>query len=243
MSSSAHRPDGELRALLDGELPSAHAAEVRQHLAACPACHARLTESEQADQTTAGLLGLLEPPPAASLQLDTVLHRARRTRGRRTALIAAAVTLMVTAAAGATVGRPFVRTLAARVWAAVHPQGRAPVQPEAPFGAQTGVAVVPGDVAEIVFDTTQAGGVLRVSLADTSELAIRSSAPVMYRVTPGGVRVHNRGSAASYEVIIPRSARSVRIVIASRVMFEKTGLRVVAATSADSAGQYVMTIQ
>lgn len=242
MSSSAHRPDGELRALLDGELLAAHADEVRQHVAACPTCRAQLTEMEHSVQSAEVLLSLLVSP-TPSLRLDTVMHRVRRARARRVGLIAAAVTLMVTAAAGATVGRPFVRALAVRIWAVVHPKARAPVQPEAPGGAQAGVAVVPGVIAEIVFDTTQALGVLRVRLADTVELAIRSSEPVTYRVYPVGVVVHNGGSGASYDVVIPRAAPQVRIVVSGRVMLEKTGPHIVAAGVADSAGQYVMTIQ
>lgn len=245
MSSSAHPPDGELRALLDGELPVADRTAVQQHVAACSTCRARLTAIEQASQATGQLLDLLVPP-ASSMRLDDVRHRVRWARIRRAGLIAAAVTVVVAATAGATVGRPYVRALVARIWRVVHPTTTvpppAPSPLEVPTGSQ-GVAVVPGTVAEILFDTTQASGVLRVSLADTMELAIRSSAPVTYRVYLGGVIVHNRGSAASYDVIIPRAAPHVRIAIAGRVMLEKTGLHIVAASVADSAGRYVMTIQ
>ncbi len=246
MSSSAHPPDGELRALLDGELPVDDRTAVQQHLAACSPCRARLTTIEQASQATERLLNLLVSP-ASSLRLDDVRHRVRWARTRRAGLIAAAVTVVVAATAGATVGRPYVRALVARIWRVVHPTPPvpplAPSSPEVPRGSQAGVAVVPGAVAEILFDTTQASGVLRVALADTMELVIRSSAPVTYRVYLGGVVVQNRGSAASYDVIIPRSAPHVRIAIAGRVMLEKTGLHIVTASVVDSSGQFVMTIQ
>jgi anti-sigma factor RsiW len=243
MGSSAHPPDGELRALLDGELPVADRTAVQQHVAACSTCPARLTAIQQASQATEQLLGLLVPPQS-SLRLNDVKPRARWTRTRRAGLIAAAVTVVVAATAGATVGRPYVRALVARIWRVVHPTAEVPLPVPSPVGGlQAGVAVVPGAVADIVFDTTQASGLMRVSLADTTELSIRSSAPVTYRVYLGGVFVHNRGSAASYEVTIPRAAPHVRIAIAGRVMLEKTGAHIAAASVADSAGGYVIIIQ
>jgi hypothetical protein len=94
-----------------------------------------------------------------------------------------------------------------------------------------------------VFDSAQASGVVRVSLADTVELAVRASEPVSYRVYPVGVVVHNGGSVASYDVVIPRAAPQVRIVVAGRVIFEKVGSRIVAATPIDTAGWYVLNVQ
>ena len=242
MSSLAHPSDGDLLALLDGELPAARRAEALRHAAECSACNDRLTVLEQSSEATDELLDLLAPPPPA-LQLDTVLQRARRVRTRRVGLIAAAVTLLLAATAGATVGRPFVRALAARIWAVVHPGVSTPTHGAPAPGAQAGVAVVPGPVAEIVFDTTQASGVVRVSLADTVELAIRSSEPVAYRVYPVGVTVHNGGSAASYDVVIPRGAPLVRIVVAGRVLLKKVGLRISATVAADSAGRYLLNVR
>lgn len=248
MSVLAHPSDGDLLALLDGELPGEpgeRRADALRHARECSACNDRLTELEHASETTDELLDLLVQPEPA-LQLSSVLQRARREQRWRAALIAASVTLVVAATAGATVGRPFVRAVAVRIWAAVHPS-RGATPPTAPErgggGAQAGVAVIPGAVAEIVFDATQSSGVLRVSLVDTAELAIRSSAPVTYRVYQGRVIVHNQGSGASYDVIIPRAAPHVRIAIGGRVILEKTGLQVVTASAADSAGQYVITIQ
>ena len=241
MSALAHPSDGDLRALLDGELPASQATDTRQHVGGCAACRTRLAESEQSAQAVDALLSLLAPS-ASSLRLETVLHRARRGRARRIGLIAAAVTLMVAATAGATVARPFVRMLATRILAVVRPSARVSVLPKAPSGAQAGVAIVPGAVAEVVFDTTQAQGVVRVTLADTVELAIRSSAPVSYRVYPVGVVVHNSGSTASYDVVIPRAAPQVRIVVAGRVMLEKTGPHIVSASVPDSTGRYNVTL-
>ena len=242
MTSTAHRPDGELRALLDGELPATHTAAVQQHVAACTTCHARLAEVERNIHAAGALLSLLEAP-APSLRLEAVVRRASRTSRRQVGLIAAAAMLVVVVAAGATVGRPYMRALAARFGGIVWPKAPPPRRPETPAGAEAGVAVVPGVVAEIVFDSTQARGVVRVSLADTVELAVRASEPVTYRVYPVGVTVHNGGAQASYDVVVPRAAPQVRIVVAGRVIFEKVGPRIVAATPADSAGWYVLNVR
>jgi hypothetical protein len=237
-----HPTDGELLALLDGELPELEQRQVLRHTAECPGCTERLAVIRQASQATGALLELLSPPEPV-LALAEVTHRARRARMRRSGLIAAAVTLLVAATAGATVGRPYVRAVAARIWAAVHPRASVPASPNRPPADNAGVAVVPGLVAEIAFDTSQYSGALRVRLADSVELSIRSDAPVSYRVRPGGIDVHNRGSTASFDVLIPRAAPYVRIRVAGRVVLEKVGPRGVVGATPDSAGRYVLSMR
>src|SRR6267378_2476908 len=120
MSSSAHPADGDLRALLDGELSPAQRLEVEQHTGACAACRARLSALDSASQETAALLGLL-PTAAPDLRIETIVSRARAPR-LRWGVIAAALALVVASVAGATVGRPYVRALVAQIRAVVHPE-------------------------------------------------------------------------------------------------------------------------
>lgn len=236
-----HPTDGELRALLDGELPELEHRQVLQHMVECGGCTERLATIRQASQATGALLELLAPPEPA-LALADVPRRARQARIRRSGLIAAAVTVLVAATAGATVGRPYVQAVAARIWAAIHPRTSTPKLRDRPPGDYAGVAVVPGLVAEIAFDTVQQNGALRVRLADSVELSIRSDAPVTYHVRPEGIDVNNRGSSASFDVSIPRAAPYVRIRIAGRVVLEKAGSRIVGRTAPDSAGEYVLSM-
>jgi len=236
MSSSAHPPDGELRALVDGELPAPRAIELRQHAAQCPACAARLREIEQNALGTGQLLDLL-PAGVPSLDLQVVVRRARRARLRRAGLIAAAVSLFAVSIAGATVGRG----LAGRVWAMVHRRARIQPPPAVVPHDSMGIAFVPGMEADVVFDTKQDHGQLRVALADTAELVIRSDAPVAYRINAQGVVVHNPGSGASYEILIPRALPHVRIIVGGRVVLEKVGPRIVAGT--DSAPSLVLPVK
>lgn len=241
MSSSAHLPDGELRALVDGELPAPRALELRQHTAHCAACAARLREIEQDAIGTGQLLDLLGQP-ASPVRLERVLRQARRARTWRAALIAASVTLAVVSVAGATAGRPLVRALAGRIRALFHPA--TPVTPPttAPNDSM-GIAFVPGIETVIAFDSGQGAGLLRISLADTAELVIRSDAAVSYRVHAGGVVVHNPQSAASYDLIIPRALPHVRVLVGGRLVLEKIGPRIVTGTVADTAPSVILPVR
>jgi hypothetical protein len=165
--------------------------------------------------------------------MDTIVRRARRPRLGWGA-IAAGLMLVIATVAGATVGRPYVRALVARIRAVVHPTPTPPPAPTAP--GQAGIAFVPGPRTDISFDAAQSVGSLHVSLADAAELVISPSASVTYRVHPGGVIVHNRGGQASYEIVVPRAAPYVRILVAGRVVFEKTGSGISAPAAAESAG-------
>lgn len=245
MSSSAHPADGDLRALLDDELPVARRLEVEEHAATCAACGARLAALEAAFQESRALLDLL-PTAEPTLRSDAIVRRARRPRRPRLrwGAIAAVFMLAIATVAGATVGRPYVRALVARIRAVVHPAPpAAPAAPEPPVQGQAGIAFVPGSSADITFDEPQAAGTLHVSLADTPDLAIDPTAAVTYRVHPGGVIVHNRGSAASYDIVVPRRAPRVRILVGGRVLFEKVGSAISAAVPAEKTGRYVIKMR
>ncbi len=241
MDSSTHPADGDLRALLDGELPSAHRLEIEQHRATCQVCRARLEALESASRETAELLNLL-PSPAPKLRIESIVSRARGPQLRRGA-IAAGLALFIATVAGATVGRPYVRALVEHIRAVVRPAPPSPPPPpQTPLG-QLGVAFAPGSEADVSFDATQSAGTLRVVLADTSKLVIDPTAAVTYRVHPGGVVVHNRGSEASYDVLVPRYARHVRIRVAGRILFEKTESSITATAPVDDTGGYVFQLR
>ncbi len=239
MSSSAHPADGDLRALLDGELPPAQRVEVEQHARTCAVCRARVAALESAAQETAALLALL-PTAAPDLRIETIVSRARAPR-LRWGVIAAALALVVASVAGATVGRPYVRALVVQIRAVVHPKSSAPSP--ASRGGQVGIAFILGSQADISFDAPQSSGAVYVSLADTAKVVIVPSAAVTYRVHPGGVIVHNVGSSASYDIVVPRNALHVRILVAGRVLFEKAGSRVTAPAPAEPTGRYAFDVR
>jgi hypothetical protein len=217
---TAHPPEGVLRAFLDGEASAASRAEVERHLATCPPCSARLAALEQA-----------------------VMRRARLRSLMRPGVIAAAALVLAVGVASAMVGGSRVRALAARVWSAVTGAARGTPSPEPPPPGQGGIAFVPTAQAEIAFETRQDQGVLRVAMADTTEISIRVSGPVAYRVGAGGVVLHNQGSSASYDVVVPRDAPHVRIVIAGRVVLEKLGPRITTGVASDRTGRFVISVR
>jgi hypothetical protein len=242
MSVPTHPVDGDLQALLDGELSVLRRGAVQLHVDQCVTCRDRLAALVETWEGTHELLNLLAPPPPG-LSLRTVTRAGGWARVRRAGLIAASVTLLLAAVASATVGRSYVRAVVARVQGWIHPAAPAPHRSEAPGSGQTGIAFVPGPLVEIAFDTPQAGGQLLVSFADTEEVTLLASAPVIYRVYPGGLAVHNRGSVSSYNLVVPRGVPHVRIVIASQVRFERIGSRITTTVPADSAGRYVLEIR
>jgi hypothetical protein len=242
MGSSAHPADGDLRALLDGELPAVQQREVEQHTGGCDVCRARLEALESASQETAALLNLL-PSAAPEIRIESIVSRARRPRLRWGA-IAAGLALLIATAAGATVGRRYVRTLVEKIRAVARPAPPAPPPTPTQLGrGQLGVAFVPASQTDISFDAPQSAGTLRVLLADTAKVVIDPTASVTYRVYPGGVTVHNCGSEASYEVLLPRQARHVRILLAGRLLFEKMGSSITATSPAEHTGGYVFQLR
>src|SRR5467141_4463776 len=154
MGSSAHHADGDLRALLDGELPAAQQLEVEQHTAGCDVCRARLEALESASQETAALLNLL-PSAAPEIRIESIVSRALGPRLRWGA-IAAALALLIATVAGATVGRPYVRALVEKIRAVVRPAPPAPPPTPTQLGrGQLGVAFVPASQTEISFHVPQ----------------------------------------------------------------------------------------
>lgn len=68
-----HVDDGQLNALLDGELAPADAREVEAHLASCPLCGKRLEEAKQFLAESASLLDVLVPPERPADRLEAVV--------------------------------------------------------------------------------------------------------------------------------------------------------------------------
>jgi hypothetical protein len=71
-----HADDGQLNALLDGELSPAEAREVTAHLASCPECTRRLEEARAFLAEAGELLNVLTPPAAAGTATPSDPHEA-----------------------------------------------------------------------------------------------------------------------------------------------------------------------
>lgn len=231
-----HLDDVSIDLLLSGELGESEAQRGLAHLAECDACSRRLATAREQDQEIGALLSLLDHP-VPQLGSADVMRRARR-RWRHAHAAAAGIALLVLAgAASAVPGSPL------RTWLAgllgKPPETSAPPAPEQLVEA--GVSVVPRGEFELVFDALQEVGVIRIGLTDGPELAVRSvgGAPG-YSVEPDQVRIDNAGSTADYEILLPRSARHVRIRIGDSVVFTMRDGSITTAAAPDAAGNYVL---
>ncbi|NIN71019.1 MAG: hypothetical protein GTO46_03595, partial [Gemmatimonadetes bacterium] len=106
-----------------------------------------------------------------------------------------------------------------------------------------GLSLVPTGEFELVFEAVQDAGTVEVSLTDESELAVRSiGGQPRYSVAPNQVRIDNAGSTADYEVLLPRSARHVRIRVGDSVVFTQQDGSIMTTAVPDAAGRYVLEL-
>jgi hypothetical protein len=205
------------------------------------------TTDDRLDRDIADALRALDDP-IAPVDVDVVIRRARASSGRRRWRIAAggALALAAATAAAAMPGSPIRRWLVADSPApavAAAPSIAPPHAPEAATSDRRGVAIIPGDSAEIAFDVWQPSGEMAIRVSDGTELRVRAVAGVEggdgapgFVVRPGGVRVHNDGSRTSFELSVPASARHVRITVDGTPVFERDGDQVVLGGAAGADG-------
>jgi len=222
LTGDMHLTDETIDHLLHAELPTAEHREARSHLSTCAACRRREVEMAAEDGEIAGALAVLDRPIAA-VDADTIVRRARRGGGRWRLAVAGSALLAATAAA-AMPGSPVRRWLfEERDRPVAAPEMVAPVvaAPEQ-SAAERGVAIVPGDSAEVVFDARQESGEIAIRIVAGRELRVRATGgSAGFVVRPGGVRVRNEGSRASYELLVPAAVGRVRVIVAGRELFAR----------------------
>ena len=217
-----HLTDETLDHLLHAELSAADNHAARSHLSTCAVCRSREMEMTAEDREIADALAVLDRPTAA-VNADAIIRRARRGGGRWRLAVAGSALLAATAAA-AMPGSPVRRWLfeeSDRPVAA--PEVVAPVAAAAEqSAAERGVAMVPGDSAEVVFDARQESGEIAIRIVAGRELRVRAiGGSAGFVVRPGGVRVRNDGSRASYELLVPAAVGRVRVTVAGRELFAR----------------------
>ncbi|KPK81046.1 MAG: hypothetical protein AMS25_07995 [Gemmatimonas sp. SM23_52] len=231
-----HLDNESIELFLSGELSESEARPVRDHLAQCRACVRRVEAARQEDQEIGALLSVLDHP-VPRVEAEDVMRRARR-RWLRPRTAAAGIVLLVAAGAASAVPGSPVRTWLAGLFESL--QGTPPQQ-GLPVGVSGGISVIPTEGFELVFETSQGSGVIRIFLTDEAELAVRAiGGGPGYSVGPERVRVENAGSAADYEILVPRSAESVRIRVGETVVFTKQGASITTAAGPDARGRYIL---
>lgn len=221
-----HVDTERIERFLHGELSKADEVGAREHLAGCDSCRVAFERAEREESRLFGLFEALDVPSPAVTRRDLTarIERAASRRSLRIARWAAGVLLFAGLAGGAyalpSTGvaawiERMARAVAGRSERAPIPQESVPPAPtQEP--AMAGIAVAPGRRLRIEFasadaDTTAA---VLVSLTDAAEVAVL--APVgSATFASDGTRLQITTVAASVrvELRIPRSARSVELVV------------------------------
>ncbi len=241
-----HLDEETVQRLVHGELSGTSERSVREHLTGCDVCRRLVTEAEREDAEAFALLRELDDP-VPRMSAETIAARARA-RGWDRVRVAAgfAIALGLAGAAYAVPGSPL------RAWVTAATQQisdrRAPSPPpptpqQAPEAGIAGIAVVPGPDLLILFTSRQVAGQARVSMTDDVEVAVH--APNGAATFTSGVDrlvIDNRGSSATFEIRIPRTAPRVEIQVEGRRLFLKQGPRLITEASADPSGGYLLPL-
>jgi anti-sigma factor RsiW len=220
---SVHLDDEQIQRLLHGELVPGTESAVRRHAAECAECRERVARAERDE---AEVYALLREVDHAVPRIDAG-SVAQRAGARRPSWLkwAAGIVLALglAGAAYAVPGSPlaaFVRGLIDR-----------PAQTPDSAAAVGGIAVTPGAELVVEFMSRQTAGAAELSLSDGRDVVVRAVSGAA-RFTAGADRleIDNRGSVATFEIQIPRTAPRVEILVGSTRVFLKLGDQISAAT-------------
>ncbi len=241
-----HLDEEQIQRLLHGELAPPAETSARQHLAECTDCRGRVAEAEREEDEVYALLRQVDHPPPP-VDADAVAARARAHDfgwGRWAAGIL--VALGLASAAYAAPGSPLPAWVEAfREWIGGRPDPSpsAPAPVRAPEPRVAGIAVAPGQKLLILFTSPQAEGQAQVSLTDGAEVVVR--APIGAAIFSSDVDrlvIDNQGSAAIFEIEVPRAAPRVEIRVGADRIFLKEGRRVTTEKSTKARGLYLLPL-
>ncbi len=244
-----HLDEEQVQRLLDGELAPSAALSAREHLAVCSDCGRRVAEAAKEEQQMQVLLRHLDDPlPRVAAEAITAKvpgHDFGRMRWAAGIL----VSLGIAGAAYTAPGSPFPAWIDGAVqWMRGDSHSAAPVP--APLPATdpvpdvAGIAVVPGRELVIVFSSQQFEGQAQVSLTDGAEVVVR--APIgaaTFTSDMNRLVIDNQGSAATFDIQIPRTAPRVEIRVDGILVFLKEGARVTTSKSTEPRGPYVLPLR
>lgn len=240
-----HVDEEQIQRLLDGELESPAQDSVRDHLVTCSACRSRLAQVEQKDGELLALLRLLDhAPPRVDAEALAGGARGRTFSSWRRA---ATVALMLGAAgaAYAVPGSPvrgWIDRMASWVVGPPEPVTDSPATVEAEPSI-SGIAVAPGQRFSILFSTYQTAGRASVSLSDETAVVVRAlNGTAAFTSDVGRLLIGNEGSAADFEIQIPREAPWVEIRVAGRQVLLKDGSQIVSDDAMAAPGGYTFPL-
>ncbi len=207
--------------------PTQVGAEVLAHLATCEACRIRQQRLATEDADVGVLLSALDHPVPAHSAREVITSQPNHLRRR--AVLVAEITLFVAAAVAAmTVPvSPLHRWMIRQAQPRVASSGAAVPEAspsQATSSAPVGIALPAPASLRVEFRQAQQTGTLEVHLVAGDQVTVRSrGGSVAYTVNEGRVLVDNRVPANEYIVEIPATLGRVRVVVGTRVLFQKDG--------------------
>lgn len=242
-----HLPDELIERLIDGELAPEAAANARSHAEACAECALRVHAAEQWEAAMLERLRALDDE-IPRLSAEAIVRRARP-RSPAWLRWAAAVVLGLAGAgvAYAAPGSPLPAILRrATAWVTERTRGAPAVAREDVAPAEEavqGVAVDPSTNLRIAFEAHQPDGRAIIALVESAEVVVRARGGAA-RFTFGVQRlsIANAGSDATFEILIPRDAPRVEILVGARRLLLVEHARVRTSAPPDAAGRYVLSL-
>ena len=236
-----HLDEERAQRLLHGELAAAEEASVRAHLADCSDCRDAVVRLGEEENRIFARLKLLDRPGSSGpVSAEAVMARgaARSDEWRRWAAVVV-VAIGIAGAAYAIPGSPWRRWIDG-----IAPRAAPPQAPQAPKAVAefAGVAVAPGPRLAIVFTRAESRSRVVVRVVDGGEVVVRApSGAATYTSDVGRVVVDN-GSAAEFEVAIPRSAARVEIRVGATILFVREGGRSRASGPLEGNGPFTLSL-
>ncbi|HEX2094100.1 MAG TPA: zf-HC2 domain-containing protein [Longimicrobiaceae bacterium] len=247
---TTHPSEGELQALLDGEVTYVDQEALLRHLRSCDGCRGELEELRRAfDQAIAALVVLDRPAPVREAHRRLVRRRSRGTWGAALRRAAVLLFLASTAVSAALPGSPLREWLATNGWEN-RPEGEEarrtvgaptvlqPVPATAP--SPTAVSVRPADGRmRVVLVRPSPGLRVRVLVADQERVRVSaeggSSSP-RFRTSADRIEVVD-GDPGEVRVTVPRGILHFVLEAGGRRYVSKEGDRLhLSGTGPDRSG-------
>ena len=256
-----HLDEEKVERLVHGEMHDATAQAAEAHIAVCESCRRRVNEVRQGDELVFSLLRHIDTP-APAIPVSSVLRKAAARTAPAPRLVLAdvrrrkfdwrwAAALLIAASIAGAAGylvpgspMPGIVKAALKMIAAPSPD---PAPVPAAAGTTTsfgGIQAVPGRSFTIAFARASQGSEARLVLTDGAQVEIRSLEGEVRFSVPGDslVSIENTGAPGPrrFEILIPRSAPRVDLVVAGRRVFRKEGSTITTSVAADERGRYTI---
>lgn len=227
-----HLDEGQLQRLVDDEIAADGDEWVSEHLGHCESCRQRLVNARTGQNEIFALLGTLDHSRPAIPRLRII----ERAHVRRNVWIGRAAGVLL---AGALAGAAYAASglPLPSIVSGIFGIDDGPVEQHEPEGrsvvtSPAGVSVDPGSQMVVTFSGTQTGGRVIVSLAEESEISVRSAGIGPSFTSGSNILIIERAGSGEFAVKVPRSAPLVELRIDTVSVFLKNGARIVSSGSA-----------